>query len=1029
MGAPDEVKRLVERFDRNQSAYLNSAYNETQLRREFLDPFFRALGWDVDNEAGHAPQYKDVVHEDAIKVGISTRAPDYSFRAGGQRKFFVEAKKPAVSLKDDPAPAYQLRRYAWSGKLPLSVLSDFQEFVVYDCRVKPAPADKASTARTLYVPCADYEERWDEIAGVFSREAIYQGSFDKYAESTKAKKGTAEVDKAFLGEIESWRDALARTIALRNPSLSQHELNYAVQATIDRIIFLRICEDRAIEPYGRLQGLLNGGGTYGRLKQLFYEADARYDSGLFHFSDEKGRHGIADRLTPALTIDDKPLQDILKRLYYPESPYEFSVLPADILGQVYEQFLGKVIRLTAGHRAVVEDKPEVKKAGGVYYTPTYIVDYIVEHTVGKLLEGKTPKQAAELRILDPACGSGSFLIGAYQRLLDWHRDWYTQHGPDKHRKELYQGRGGAWHLTTAEKKRILTSNIYGVDIDAQAVETTKLSLLLKVLEDETSETIDAQLSFLHERALPDLRANIKCGNSLIGPDFYDDVQLGLAGLDDEERQRINVFDWEAEFPEILGKAVPEEKRGFDAVIGNPPYIRIQNLREHAPREVDFYKRRYVSASKGNYDIYVVFVERGLSLLSQRGLLGYILPHKFMTAKYGEPLRGLLADGRHVSHVVHFGDSQVFTGASTYTAVMVLSRQSVREATVVQVSDLDGWRLARTSSTTDVDTEALRADPWSFVGGEARKVLSRVVACGLPLSEVATRIAQGVITGADRIFLFEMARPIDSGDAVTMVMSSQLGCVVEIESAALKRVVRSGSVGRFHASPSMLALFPYSISGGTARLLTPAQLQEMFPRAWAYLASCKTALSSREKGRFRGDVWYQYSRSQNLGFWEQPKLMLPYMVRRLSAFLDTHEHFYFVNVTTGGYGLTCERDGVSLEYLAGLLNSRLLDWVFRQTATNFRGGYFAANKQYIEHLPICLPTTSADSRDTRFGEVEHVVQRAQKVRARWAEASGHDVALLEREAAALDAHLDRLVYDLYGVTDDEIALVEEAVPSI
>jgi hypothetical protein len=418
MGAPDAIARLVERFDRNQSAYLNPAYNETQLRREFLDPFFRALGWDVDNAAGHAEQYKEVVHEDAIKVGISTRAPDYSFRVGGQRKFFVEAKKPAVNLKDDSAPAYQLRRYAWSGKLPLSVLSDFQEFVVYDCRVKPAPADRASTARTLYVPYTHYEERWDEIAGVFSREAVYQGSFDKYAESTKAKKGTAEVDKAFLSEIESWRDALARNIALRNPSLSQRELNYAVQATIDRIIFLRICEDRAIEPYGRLQGLLNGGGTYGRLKALFIEADARYDSGLFHFSDEKGREGIADRLTPNLAIDDKPLKDIIRRLYYPESPYEFSVLPADILGQVYEQFLGKVIRLTAGHRAVVEDKPEVKKAGGVYYTPTYIVDYIVEHTVGRLLEGKTPKQAAELRVLDPACGSGSFLIGAYQRLLD-----------------------------------------------------------------------------------------------------------------------------------------------------------------------------------------------------------------------------------------------------------------------------------------------------------------------------------------------------------------------------------------------------------------------------------------------------------------------------------------------------------------------------------------------------------------------------------------------------------------------------------
>jgi len=1026
MGAPDAVLELVERFARNREQYLNPAYNETQVRREFLDPFFTALGWDVDNTSGYAQAYKDVVHEDAIKVGLETRAPDYSFRIGGVRKFFVEAKKPAVNLKDDPAPAYQLRRYAWSAKLPLSILIDFQEFAVYDCRVRPAAGDKPSAARTLYVPFEHYDERWDEIAGVFSKEAILQGSFDRYAESTKAKKGTAEVDKAFLGEIEGWRDALARTIAVRNPSLTQRELNYAVQATIDRIIFLRICEDRGIEPYGRLQGLCNGGSTYGRLRQLFYEADQRYDSGLFHFEDENGRSGYADRLTPGLVIDDKPLKDILKRLYYPESPFEFSVLPADILGQVYEQFLGKVIRLTAGHQAKVEDKPEVKKAGGVYYTPTYIVDYIVKHTVGRLLEGLTPKQAASLRILDPACGSGSFLIGAYQYLLDWHLRTYSEH-PEKHRKELVQGRGGEWRLTTAEKKRILLNSIHGVDIDAQAVETTKLSLLLKVLEGETSESIDAQLSFLRERALPDLSANIKCGNSLIGPDFYDDRQLGFAGLDEEERHRINVFDWEAEFPEILGKAVPEEKRGFDAVIGNPPYIRIQNLKEFAPREVEFYKQRYVSASRGNYDIYVVFVERGLSLLNARGLLGYILPHKFMNAKYGEPLRGLLAAGKHLTHVVHFGDCQVFSSASTYTAVMVLSRQSVRKAMVVQVGDLDGWRLAGASRTIDLETDALNAQPWSFVDKRARAVLDKVAASAVPLGGVATRIAQGVITGADKVFLFDMVKAVGTGDALVTVVSSQLDSPVEIEQAILKPVVRSGSVDRFDARPTVLALFPYSVGQGAARLYEPGEMQSMFPRAWEYLACCRSVLLARENGRFRGDEWYQYSRSQNLSFWEQPKILVPYMVTRLAAYLDAEDHFYFVNVTTGGYGLTCGIEGVSLSYVTGLLNSRLLDWVFRQSATNFRGGYFAASKQYIEHLPIRLSIGDGAADERLAEKVEQVVERAQHLRTQRAGAVGHGLTLLKREIASLDSQLDRLVYDLYGLTDDEIALVEESVP--
>ena len=446
---------------------------------------------------------------------------------------------------------------------------------IYDCRLRPKPSDKPSIGRVRIYNYTQYLSTFEEIYSLFSKESVLKGSFDKFAESERLKRGTAEVDAEFLKEIESWREVLAKEIAIRNPKLSVRELNYAVQLTIDRIIFLRMCEDRGIEKYGQIQSLLNGTNTYHRLRQIFYHADDKYNSGLFDFR--------TDRLTPELTLDDKPLKEIFKNLYYPESPYEFSVLGADILGHVYEQFLGKVIRLTEGHRAKVEEKPEVRKAGGVYYTPTYIVEYIVKNTVGKLCDGKTPKQISSLRILDPACGSGSFLLGAYQYLLDFHRDWYQKDGPAKHTKEIYQGYGGQWHLTTQEKKRILLNNIYGVDIDPQAVEVTKLSLLLKVMEGENQDTLERQMKLFKERALPDLGSNIKCGNSLIGPDFYSvgaghDLPSLFVGaghvppsLNEEEIYRINPFDWQKEFPEIM------KQGGFDAVIGNPPYVRQEGL--------------------------------------------------------------------------------------------------------------------------------------------------------------------------------------------------------------------------------------------------------------------------------------------------------------------------------------------------------------------------------------------------------------------------------------------------------------------
>ena len=422
MTVPDKLHELVDRFQYHTDTYKSSKYNETQVRRDFIDPLFGLLGWDIDNKSGHAEAYRDVIHEDFIKIGGATRAPDYCFRVGGTRKFFLEAKRPSVHIKEDLAASYQLRRYGWSARLPISILTDFEEFAVYDTRIRPSRSDKVTVARINYIYFTDYIEHWNNIFDTFSKDAVLKGSFDKYVESAKAKKGTAQVDSSFLAEIETWRDALARDLILRNPSLTSRQLNFSVQAIIDRIIFLRMCEDRGIEDYGRLRSLLSGPDIYSRLCQQFKEADDRYNSGLFHFKEEKDRPTPVDDLTLVLKVNDKILKGIFKNLYYPDSPFEFSVLPTEILGEVYEQFLGKVIRIT-GKRAVVEEKPEVKKAGGVYYTPKYIVDYIVKNTVGQLLKDKKPGKAVDkIKILDPACGSGSFLLGAYQHLLDWYRD-------------------------------------------------------------------------------------------------------------------------------------------------------------------------------------------------------------------------------------------------------------------------------------------------------------------------------------------------------------------------------------------------------------------------------------------------------------------------------------------------------------------------------------------------------------------------------------------------------------------------------
>jgi len=652
----EQLKALVAHFHANVKQYKSANYDEANLRVDFIDKFFELLDWDVRNNSNASERYRDVVREDRVKVSGQQKAPDYSFRIGGQRKFFVEAKKPSISIGTDLAPAYQTRRYGYSAKLPISILTDFEEFAVYDTRIKPSDKDSTADSRIFYCCYKEYVKHFEFLYGTFSKSAILQGRFDLYVDTTKAKRGTSQVDTDFLGMLSDWRELLAKRIALRNEEVDVFQLNHAVQLIIDRIVFLRFAEAHDLEEYGTLLKSVEKRETYWELKGLFALADQKYNSGLFAIDD----------FINNLQIDNQVFKEIITRLYYPKCPYEFSVLPIDILGSAYEQFLGKTIRLTPRHQAKIDEKPEVRKAGGVYYTPEFVVRYIVENTVGEKIKGRTPTNLPSLAILDPACGSGSFLIGAYSFLLDWHLDYYSD---KKHSKQalkeerIYQLSTDEYRLTIEEKQRILLNFIYGVDLDQQAVEVTRLSLLIRLMEGENRESADQLFKHSDFKLLPNLDTNIKCGNSLIGSEYYSENKNVLFEM--EEIRRVNAFDWKKEFPAIMSSG------GFDCVIGNPPYVRIQTMKEWAPFEVEEYKSHYQSARSGNYDLYVVFVEKGLSLLNPTGLLGYILPHKFFNAQYGERLRRIISTGKYLRHVVHFSDQQIFADATTYTCLMFL----------------------------------------------------------------------------------------------------------------------------------------------------------------------------------------------------------------------------------------------------------------------------------------------------------------------------------------------------------------------
>ncbi|HTP25923.1 MAG TPA: N-6 DNA methylase, partial [Anaeromyxobacteraceae bacterium] len=744
MPVPAGLHRLVQDYSAQRDVYRSLACDDARLRRELLHPLFALLGWDIDKTPRQARERADVVREDELRIRSSIAAPDYAFRVGGTRKFFLAAKKPSVDIATDAGPAHQLRRYAWSAGLDLSILTNFEHLAVYDTRIRPGNEDRASVARILLMTCHEYVGKWEELAGLFSRGAVLDGSLERFAGSTKPREGTVRREDAFLSDIERWRTLLAGSLV--GTRLDQRAANAAVQVMLDRIIFLRIAEDRGIEPHGRLRTAAAGPGICSRLSDLFRQADDKYNSGLFHSGEEGRSTGEPpEGPMPALAIDDEPLRAILSELYYPESPYEFSVIPLDVLGQAYERFLGKQIEFTAGG-AGIGPKPLVRKVGGVFYTPTHVVNFIVANTLGPLLADKRAGPggaASRLRVLDPACGSGSFLIGAYQYLLDWHRDRYLEDGPERHRRELFQTTAGTWVLAIDEKKRILANSIFGVDIDEQAVEVTKLSLLLKVLEGESAQTLETQLRLFDDRALPDLSSNIRCGNSLVGSDWAGGPRTRL---DRDVSIPVNPFDWRSEYREVF-----ETSGGFDAIIGNPPYVSLQSG-FIAPD-----LRAYLQAHYGSYeritDYFALFLERSHSLLANGGYCGMIVPSTLLGNLSFTRLRELLLRTTSIRLLVHMSDG-VFRDAVVPTCILT-TRTPCKLKNVVRVGTNVQALADETFQSGNIRQSRFLAQPHYVLNVHASdtvdELLSAVMASSVPLGTLLN-IKEGIKTGDDKVFL-------------------------------------------------------------------------------------------------------------------------------------------------------------------------------------------------------------------------------------------------------------------------------------
>lgn len=982
-----DLERLVEQFGRNLSHYKSGTYDEASLRQEFLNPFFRALGWDVENKAGYIPQHREVEVESRTDIAGRQKRADYLFRTDRQDRFICEAKKPAESLPRNSA--FQAKRYAWNKGLVLAILTDFEEMLVYVVGDKPHSEEPMNGLWKTW-KFQDYPKVAQEIWDLLARSSVAGGSIEKLVEQLPRKpsgKGKARqqwlfkpdrsraLDNDFLNFLDEARRELASDLLRNNDRadlLEGTRLNEAVQRILDRLLFLRICEDRDIDTGRPLALILKSWRDHiaaphvrrGQLRQAelyIYEPVPPFGKGTKPSGQETlwcavvAHFRALDRRPPShipffngnlfkphfseeLEISDEWISGFLDDVGDEESPYLFNVIPVEILGTIYERFLGKVVR-PQGRGVTIEEKPEVRKAGGVYYTPRYIVDYIVEQTVGKLLAGQSTQASLKLRLLDPACGSGSFLIRAFERICE---HWQAALMKDKklrRRQDCWVDPAtGDVHLTADLKRRILTANIYGVDIDSGAVEVTQLSLYLKMLEGENRTTLGRERElFGNEVALlPSLDANIKCGNSLITSGF---------SLVPEDLVRVNAFDWPVQFTDIM------KTGGFDAVIGNPPYIPIETMAES---ERDYYSRSFAQLSR-KFDTGVVFILQALKLIKRTGFVGYISSITWETGENFSKLREYLFTQRGVSEVINL-PFNTFVDAYVDTGVYILRGEPTLE-----------YRICCYPKKAPIDS--LNAPPL------VRVPSALVMAPEFRL--ILDPVAQAMLVRSANNPSFKMLGDLSKST----------------QGLAANRFQRTGS-------PKSAEWYPFG---------EEAQAYRYDFRVIDQTFTCLRDNPSL-KHFYEADPKILIRRIIN----RQDRLDACYCDQRMVFKKDINPFILIVPAPTA-------------KFVLGIINSRLISYLYvRTSAIATKDDFRQTTLAELRRLPIPVPDFAKPAdrayHDQLVGLVDKMLVLTPKLRdAR----SNSERATLQNAITATDRQIDALVYELYSLTREEIELVENS----
>ncbi|MFZ5879582.1 MAG: Eco57I restriction-modification methylase domain-containing protein [Chloroflexota bacterium] len=901
--AHTEIEKLVKRF-KDLKASERRTMNEHATRQGYILPMFRALGWDVDNVNEVNPEEK-----------VSRGWVDFSFRIGNVPRFFLETKKVHEDL-NDPRWVKQAIDYAWTKSVTWALLSDFEGLRVFNAEWKESDPFRAQFIEfDLDGYLTNFERLW-----WLSKAETASRRLDAEAEKVGKKVKRLPVSQNLFDDLKKWREDLFKNYKGFNLGYSPAQIDEAVLRLLNRLIFIRTAEDREVEPV-QLRALLRElkdkkqfNHLDRELAALFRRMDVAYNSELFarHFSEE-------------LQIAPSALEEVIEGLYEKNFVrYNFNAIDADVLGTAYEQYLGHVVAESEGETHV-EEKKKKRKSQGIYYTPTFVTKYIVQQTVGKALEEKGYNPSRPLRVLDMACGSGSFLIEAFD-VID--KFVMNLRGQALTPSPSPSGRGAGGEGNVFDRARqieVLQNCIFGVDKDRQAVEVARLNLLLRGL---------------HSREKLPMLENIHYGDSL-RPET-----------------------WEQGFSQIM------KEGGFDVIVGNPPYVRGRSL----DAEYKEILLNTIPTFTPNADLYIAFIGHAFNLLKPNGLLGFIIPRSFLTETYAKKLRIELLKSSEIMEIVDFQGIKVFEEATVTNVILVVKKKSPSKVIPIRHWEDETISILSVERILSSSDASIRPD----LSGKNADLIDKLKNNSIPLDDI---------------------------------------CYVSYSVAA-------------HSEVEMRKKDAYIFNTKRNK-------------------KCKQFVEAREITRYKIDYlgrWLEYDpkivRRPGLPeLFDAPKIMVRDVVGRqglICAFDKTglYADYSVVCLTLKSnlQKVTSRRltftegeiqlaQDYSILFVLGLMNSSLLNFVFKTSI----GGGLHVYPENIRQLPLRRIDFANPAEKKAHDEIVELVERMlalqkerQSVRA---EEDLDLVRKLERQIAEVDAEIDRRVYALYGLTAEEVQVVE------